>query len=197
MEIKLGATVSYFLWSLLLGCGAALFYDLLRSARRIFKTSVFGVNAEDICFLFLCGFLLFWTAYDKNEGQLRWQGFLGSLLGFLVYRWLFKDRLVAFFVKVHDFLVRIFLWMMKILLFPVQLIYKILSKPFLVIAWYSRKRVLEVEDRIKAKRKCKKIRKKTQKAEMEKRRKHKKEAKIKKRQQRRKPAQKSVVKKTQ
>lgn len=145
MEIKLGATVSYFLWSLLAGGVLAFAYDLLRSSRRIFKTSVFGINFEDILFFLLSGIILFWIAYDKNDGRLRFQGFLGVFLGFLVYRIVFQDRVVKIIVWIFEQLLKLLFFLLKIVLFPVRMIYKALAKPFLVIAWYSRQGICRAE----------------------------------------------------
>ncbi len=174
MEMKFGITVSYFLWSLALGGIMAFLYDLLRMTRRMISTSVFGVNLEDICFFLLGGLLLFWTAYDKNGGQLRWQGFFGAILGFGFYRAVLKDRLVKVLVWCNKGLIEAFLWVFRVLLFPVRVVYKMLAKPFLVIGWYSRERVRRVNGIFRASREQKKIREKCKKAEMEKRKKQRK-----------------------
>ncbi len=169
MEMDFGVTVSYFLWSLALGGIMAFLYDLLRMTRRIVSTSVFGVNLEDICFFLVVGLLLFWTAYDKNGGQLRWQGFLGVILGFGFYRAVLKDRFVRVLVWCYEGLVQVFLWLFRVLLFPVRVVYRILAKPFLVIGWYSRERIRRVNRIFRASREQKKIRHKCRKAEMKKR----------------------------
>ncbi len=168
MELKLGATVSYFLWSLLLGGILALAYDVLRSARRIVRTSVFGVNMEDIGFFILTGILLFWTAYDKNDGRLRWQGFSGAILGFFLYRTLFRDRLVCVMVWFYQQAVRLGVGLIKIILFPLGIIYKILAKPFLVIGWYSSRGVRRAEGVLRTRMERQRLRRKCQKAEKKK-----------------------------
>ena len=137
MELKLGATISYFLWSLAAGIMLAFLYDFLRSSRKIFKTSVLGVNIEDILFLIGTGCFIFWLGYDKNNGIVRVQGLLGLLLGFWLYRKLFRDYIVRFIVWVSGVLVRTFLIVVRIILYPLKVIFRILSKPFYVIAWYS------------------------------------------------------------
>ncbi len=138
MELKLGATVSYFLWSLLLGWILAVIYDFFRSSRRIFKTSVFSINFQDIIFFVLVGGSLFAIAYLKNNGRLRFQGFLGFIAGFLVYRLIFRDFLVQFLVLVYELLAKMLRQLLNILLFPIKILYKILAKPFLVVGWYCR-----------------------------------------------------------
>ncbi len=179
MDMEFGITVSYFLWSLALGGCLAFAYDLLRVTRRIVTTSVFGVNLEDICFFLFAGLVLFWTAYDKNGGQLRFQGFLGAIFGFTLYRRILKDRLVNFLVLCYDAFLKILFWVLKFLLFPIQIVYKVLSKPFLVIAWYSREKARQMNGKLRARQEQKKIRKKCKKTELKKRRNNRKNRSIK------------------
>ena len=145
MEVKFGATVGYFLWSLLAGGVLALIYDLLRSSRRLYKTSVFSVNMEDVLFSIVAGGLLFWIAFSKNDGRIRFQGFLGVFLGFWMYRKLFRDRIVRVMVWVYQKTVQLLVAMLRIVLFPVQLVYRMLAKPFLVVAWYSKRGLSRAE----------------------------------------------------
>ena len=141
MEVAYGVHISYFLWSLALGGGLSLVYDLLRSGRRIKKSSVLRVNLEDILFFLLAGAMLFLVAYDKNGGRLRWQGFLGTALGGGVYYLVFRDRVVMLTVWMVQGVLEVVFWLIRTLLFPVRMVYRALAKPFLVITWYSRKSI--------------------------------------------------------
>ena len=138
MELTFGVKVGYFLWSLLLGGGLSLLYDILRSGRRMSKNSTFRVNLEDGLFFLLAGGLLFLVAFDKNGGQLRWQGFLGTGLGIGIYYALFRNYVVNFLVWAYQLVIRVMLWLLQLVLLPVRLVYKLLAKPFWVIAWYSK-----------------------------------------------------------
>ena len=165
MEVTFGVNISYFLWSLLTGAVLALAYDLLRAVRRIIRTSAFGVNLEDILFFLLAGALMFWLAYDKNGGRLRWQGILGTAAGFALYRAVFQDWIVKILVRGYDILVQIFLWILKIVLFPVRIVYKILEKPFVIIGWYSRKGARRAGGFLKTRAEKRNIRRKCRRAE--------------------------------
>lgn len=169
MEVTFGVNISYFLWSLLTGGVLALAYDLLRTVRRIIRTSAFGVNLEDILYFLMAGALMFWLAYDKNGGRLRWQGILGTAAGFALYRAVFQDWVVKILVRGYDILVQIFLWILKILLFPVRIVYKILEKPFVIIGWYSRKGARRAGGFLKTRAEKRKIKRKCRRAEAAKR----------------------------
>lgn len=155
MEIKFGATVSYFLWSLLLGGVLALLYDFLRTHRRIRRCTNFRIILEDIVFFLFCGMMIFFVAFEKNEGRLRMQGFLGFGMGFGVYRMLCRDYAVRMLVWFYEKTVALTLGLVKVLLFPVRWVFRLFAKPFYVVAWYSgeclrrSRRVLRVKKRRK------------------------------------------------
>ena len=161
MEVQFGISIGYFLWSLLLGFVLAFLYDLLRTARRIFHAAVWVVNLEDIFFFLLCGLLLLWTAYEKNSGRLRWQGFLGSVAAFFAYRHLLKEHMVCFLTGLYEKIVQGICAAMRLILFPVRLVYRILSKPFYIIVWYSKKQMRSAGDKMKIRKKQRENGKKT------------------------------------
>lgn len=160
MELKVGVTLQYFVWSLSAGVFMAFLYDFLRSSRRLLKTSVFGVNLEDVLFFCISAIIIFWVAFDKNNGVIRLQGFAGVLIGFLIYRMVFKDFFVRVMVFSVEIFVKVFVWFLRVILFPMKVIYRILAKPFLVIGWYSRQGVHKAENIMKIIKKRRWIRKK-------------------------------------
>ncbi|MBQ2615036.1 MAG: hypothetical protein IJB80_06920 [Clostridia bacterium] len=167
MKITFGVDLGYFLWSLVLGAALALLYDMLRSGRRLVPGSVLRVNLEDLFFVLLSGVLLFFVAYDKNGGCLRIQGFLGTALGILGYYFVFRDRMVRGMVWLSQLVIQLFCWVLRVLSLPVRVVFRLLSKPFLVIAWYSKKSIHKVENARKRRQKMKELRARSQKAERE------------------------------
>ncbi len=172
MEVKLGATVSYFLWSFFAGVLLALLYDCFRSSRRIFRTSVLGVTFEDVLFFLIAGGVLFVTAFYKNGGRLRFQGFGGVIFGFLLYRRLMKDRIVRMMVWIYQKAVCLFIFILKIILFPLRMVSKVLSKPFLVIGWYSKQGVKRAERVFRTIKARQNLTEKRKKADQKRRQKH-------------------------
>lgn len=145
MELRLGVTVYYFLWSLLSGFILAFVYDFFRSKRRIVKTSVIGVNLEDIIFFMVSSVLFFWIAYAKNNGIIRLQGFIGFFAGFWIYRMLFRDIMVRIMIFFTEIIVKFVVLILRVFLFPIRVAYGFLAKPFLVIGWYSRRGLTRAE----------------------------------------------------
>lgn len=139
MEVSTAQEWQFFLWSLLTGGILALLYDFLRISRKMIPTKDFVVNVEDILFCVLMAVVLFAAAFLKNEGKIRWQGFIGSFAGFAIYRLTVRNMFVNGSVLFMGWLLKILFFILKIILFPVMIVYKILRRPFMFVAWYSRK----------------------------------------------------------
>lgn len=137
MQPTVSLEVGFFLASFGVGLSAAFVYDILRISRRIIGPRDSVVTFEDIIFIISAAFLLFYAAYKKNNGEIRLQSFIGSGLGIFLYVIIIKNR----FLNLSIFLIR---WMTKLLekilriiLFPVRLIFLVFRKPISIIIWYT------------------------------------------------------------
>ena len=164
MEMYYGIDIGYFLWSLLLGVVMAVGYDIIRTIRKIVKNSTFAVNFADIIFIIISAFLIFFLAFDKNNGELRWHGFIGAFIGFILYRCIFKSNIVKLFLLFYESIMKLIVFVINVILFPVRIIYKILAKPICIIGWYTNQGMKKAkmvvrtkEERIRIHNKCKKI----------------------------------------
>lgn len=79
------AELQYFSAMVFYGVIASFCYHLLLFLRAAIRHGVSLVDAEDILFLAAAGFGFFLTAYEKNNGILRWYAFAGSGLGCIAY----------------------------------------------------------------------------------------------------------------
>lgn len=79
------AELEYFFAMVFYGVVAAMCYHLLLFFRAILFHPVHMVDAEDILFFLAAGFCFFLTAYEKNDGILRWYAFAGAGIGSLAY----------------------------------------------------------------------------------------------------------------
>ena len=132
MEVKFGPDLGYFLWSLALGLALAAGYDILRFSRRIIRTADIVVNIEDILFIIMSGGLIVAEAYLINNGIFRIYSLISAALGFAVYRFILKDRLVRLLAAVYSGLCRAVKFAARILLFPLRLAVRIVGKPLIV-----------------------------------------------------------------
>ncbi|MBO5352530.1 MAG: spore cortex biosynthesis protein YabQ [Lachnospiraceae bacterium] len=79
------AELEYVLAMLVYGFLAAVCYQPLLFLRALVPHAKAVVDAEDILFFLAAGFLFFLTAYEKNDGILRWYAFAGAGLGLFLY----------------------------------------------------------------------------------------------------------------
>lgn len=81
----MAAELNYFCAMTGYGVITAFCYHLLMFFRAVVRHAVPVSDAEDILFLMAAGFGFFLTAYEKNDGILRWYAFAGAGLGCLAY----------------------------------------------------------------------------------------------------------------
>lgn len=170
MDKAFDAGIGYFLWSLSIGVVLAFAYDVIRTARKLKKTPDLMINIEDILYCMSAGILLLLTAYDKNGGRLRWQGIMGTLAGGGIYYALLKNYMVVFLTACCRVFVRIIIRILKIILFPARIAYKILAKPFTVICWHTGQRARRIKEAVRTEKKKRKMHRKCMRAERLKRR---------------------------
>ncbi len=137
MYTSASGDIAFFVAALLTGAIIAFLYDLIRISRRIVPIGVSAVGIQDILFLGAAATILFYTAYLKNHGEIRWQGALGCGLGLAAYWLLIRNRFVAFGTVFVRWFIKSGLWLIKIVSFPLKIILKALKKPIDIIAWYT------------------------------------------------------------
>lgn len=82
---EMAAELNYFCAMICYGVLAAFGYHILMFFRAAVRHAVPLTDAEDILFLMMAGLCFFLTAYEKNNGILRWYAFLGAGLGCFAY----------------------------------------------------------------------------------------------------------------
>ncbi len=130
---------TFFFFSLLAGVFLAVLYDIIRISRRVVKVGAPVVLSEDILFFILSAPLFFTVAYITNDGEVRLHGFLGALLGIMVYFWAVKNHFVNFGTAVLLWLIKAVLKVLEWILFPIRLVLRVLKKPIDVVMWYTGK----------------------------------------------------------
>ena len=99
-EIDIKLQLLGFLRSVGLGAFFCLFYDFFRAIRRRTASTTIEVLFEDIVYFLLCTPIVFCFLLATTNGELRAFVFLGIVLGFLLFRFVFSK----FTIKILDFL---------------------------------------------------------------------------------------------
>ena len=103
-------------------------FDIFRIIRRSFKTPDFITYIEDILFWILTGFVLLFTIFTFNNGEIRIYIFVGIVFGAIIY----LLTLSQYFIKIN---VTILNFIKKVLYYPFRFIIKVIKEfiftPFL------------------------------------------------------------------
>ncbi len=112
-----------------------LFFDIFRILRKSFKTSDIMTTIEDILFWIITGFIILYSIFIFNNGEIRFFMFIGILIGVIFYMILLSGFVIKTSVSIITFLKRVLRFIFKVLILPIIGIYKIiknlLKKPIL------------------------------------------------------------------
>ena len=89
----------------LTGVIIGILFDFFRILRRTIKTSNFITYVEDILFWILTGFLILYSIWYFNNGEIRIYMFLGIILGVLIYMLTLSSILIKIFSKLFRILI--------------------------------------------------------------------------------------------
>lgn len=132
------------------GITIGILFDIFRIIRRSFKTPDFITYIEDIIFWILTGFILLFTIFTFNDGEIRIYIFIGLILGLIVY----LLTLSKYFIKVS---VSIICFIKKIIYYPIHVIYtfirKFIFRPFLFVFDSISKKISKVVKKLPQKTK--------------------------------------------
>lgn len=135
----------FFLTCIGVGILTAFLYDIIRISRRIVSVNTSVVCGEDILFFAIAAVILFYAAYIKNSGEIRWQGFLGGLLGVGGYAFLIRNRFVNWGTVIVKWLIKTALAFLKAVMLPICIIFRAVKKPISIVAWYTGKGLRQIK----------------------------------------------------
>lgn len=116
---------------ILTGILLGVLFDVFRILRKSFKTSDLITYIEDVVFWILAGFLLFYTVYKFNNGEIRSYVFLGIALGLTAYLIIFSKIFIKINVTIIVSVKNICIQITRFILYPLKLILNLLRKMFL------------------------------------------------------------------
>lgn len=133
MNISPAGQAVVFLYSALGGVVGGLLFDIFRALRYRHKVSRAKCAAQDLIFWFAAALLAFFLLYKINNGEPRAFIFLGLGLGAAIYSLTVGSAVLKLFIALGGFARKAFLILIKALLFPVLLFYRLLKRPFLLV----------------------------------------------------------------
>ncbi len=114
-----------FLIFIINGLLIGILFDIFRVLRKSFKTSDFITYMQDMLFWTIAGFLIIFSIYKFNSGEIRIFIFVGLLLGIIFYLLTISKYFITINVKIITFISRI---IEKIFIYPIRFILKVINK---------------------------------------------------------------------
>ena len=69
----------------IIGLIISIIFDMFRISRKVFKTPDILTYVEDTCFWLITGFIMLFSIFIFNNGELRLYIFIGIFIGVLLY----------------------------------------------------------------------------------------------------------------
>lgn len=133
MNISLTNQAMVFWISVLGGAVTGVVFDFFRAFRKSVESGIVAVAIQDILFWLISAGVVFSFMYRFNNGEARWYIFCGMVLGAILYHNSISPLVVKLIVKVFYVLRRCAGLLIRVLLFPLVILLKILRGPFFIV----------------------------------------------------------------
>lgn len=120
-----------FLIFIINGLLIGLLFDFFRILRKSIKTSDFMTYVEDIIFWLLTGFIILYSIFTYNNGEIRLFMFLAMIIGILLYWVLISKFILSISLNIINFIKKVFQIIFNIINIPFTFFIKIIKKVFL------------------------------------------------------------------
>ena len=117
-----------FLIFIINGIIIGLIFDFFRILRKSFKTYDGITYLEDFLFWIITGFILLYSIFTFNNGEIRLYMFLAVIMGGIIYMILFSNIIIKTNVKIINILKSLVKMIFSILIFPFKQILKLVKK---------------------------------------------------------------------
>ena len=99
-EIDIGVQTAALFYSVLLGIGSAVLYDVIRAVNKVFKPNIYLIFFLDIFYWSVLALVFFVFFMVFSNGQVRMFAIFGALAGFLFSFLLFSKISMFIFCKI-------------------------------------------------------------------------------------------------
>ena len=134
-----------FLIFILNGILIGLLFDFFRILRKTIKTHDIITYIQDFIFWIITGFIILYSTFTFNNGEIRSYMFIGIFIGVLTYMIFLSKHIININVAIINKIKDIFIQIIRIITYPfkklIEVIKKILIKPFTFMIINIRKQI--------------------------------------------------------
>ena len=117
-----------FLIFIINGVIIGVLFDFFRILRKTFKTKDIITYVQDILFWILTGFIILYSTFTFNNGEIRIFMFIAILIGVILYMTLISSYIIKINITIIDFIKNIIQKAINIIMAPFKWIYGIIKK---------------------------------------------------------------------
>ena len=129
MILSFGNQAITFLMTAFVGIVCGFAFDVLRLFRKFVRHPAFLIQIEDLFFWLFAAVMLFWFLLREVFGEIRFFSLLGTALGMALYFALISPPFMFISTVVLNFLRKVFMTALEIILTPFRLFLRLLSPP--------------------------------------------------------------------
>ena len=108
-----------------------LLFDFFRILRKSFKTPDIITYIEDLLFWILTGFIVLYSIFTFNNGEIRLYMISAIILGAIIYMLVASRYIIKINVTIIDFIKKILKKIFNIILIPFKFLHKLIKKFFI------------------------------------------------------------------
>ncbi len=123
--------VQLFFIFLINGLLIGLLFDFFRISRKAMKTADFITYIEDALFWVLTGFIILYSIFTYNNGEIRLFMFLAIILGLLIYLTFISKIILSISLGIINVIKKILGTVFNIIKIPLHFFMKMIKKLFL------------------------------------------------------------------
>ncbi len=114
--------------SILLGMIIGCFYDIFEAMRESIKHKTVFIAIEDFVFWIVTTYIVFYTFYKFNYGQLRSYVFMGIFIGLVIYKYTLSKIVIMLMKFIFKIIVAVFKIFGRWIIIPLRNLCKNTSK---------------------------------------------------------------------
>ncbi len=141
MILSISNQIRVFFLCVGIGLMSGFIYDLFKIIRKTFKHKNLYIQIEDLIYWIVVTFLAFLILLHKNNGEVRLYGMIGLLLGYVINEFLISRWTVLFGTKIVCYLLIMIKQFLKIIMFPIKVMIKILERPLKFVNKKSKNKI--------------------------------------------------------
>ncbi len=149
MILSVKEQVYVFLLCVSIGIFIGFIYDLFKILRKSIKHKDLFIQIEDLLYWIIVTFITFLVLLHRNNGEVRMYAVIGLIIGYVINETLISIGTVKLGVKFINYITIVIKQFIKLIIFPLKVIFKFLEKPLKFVNKKRKRKAYETKNMLK------------------------------------------------